>query len=131
MKYPIETRSQFWSHRRLTLVWNGNCDDLFFNVDKISSRTRHRDLIITRLETSVGLFLVKAKDHLESIYKPCICIGFKLDTYYHYITRQSNSISFNKLNILKYGNNAEIMQIWFSIKCQTKAYLFPGFKILF
>ena len=78
-----------------------------------------------RIKTSSRLFLVKAKDHLETIHGVSIYVRFKLQTYYHSITRQSkhlsitkliNYINLNKLNTLKHGNNLEIVKTWFSMK---------------
>ena len=72
---------------------------------KMSSRRRPQDIFretsskpppgdvlktsLRRLKTS-RLFLVRAKDHLEAIYSLSIYVRFKLLTYYHSVTRQSN-----------------------------------------
>ena len=84
---------------------------------------------LKRLETSSRLFLVKAEDHLETIYGLSIYVRFKL--HHHSITRQTNCINLNKLNTLKHRNNAEMMKTWFSIKCQTREYFFQQLKYFF
>ena len=76
-------------------------------------------------------FSGKSKDYLETIRKLSICVCFKLLTYYHSITRQTNWINLNKPNTLKRGNHAEIMKVWFSMNCQTKKYFFQEFKYFF
>ena len=97
----------------------------------MSSRRLPGDLLKTslrRLKTSSRLFLVNAKDHLETIHGLSIYVSFKLFTYYHSITRQTNWINLNKLNTLKLENNVEVMKTWFSIHCQTKKHFFQEFK---
>ena len=102
----------------------------------MSSRRRpqnvfHGDVLKTslrRLKTSSKLFLVNAKDHQESIYELSIYVRFKLFTYYHSITRQTNWINLNKLNTLKLGNNAEVKKNWFSMNGQTKKHFSQEFK---
>ena len=83
---------------------------------------------LRRLKTSSRLFLVRAKDHLETLCGLCIYVSFKLVTYYHSIIRQTNWINLNKLNTLKYGNNAEIMKTWFCMNCQTIKCFFQEFR---
>ena len=83
---------------------------------------------LRRLKTSSRLFLVRAKDHLETLCGLCIYVSFKLVTYYHSIIRQTNWINLNKLNTLTYGNNAEIMKTWFSMNCQTIKCFFQEFR---
>ena len=89
---------------------------------KISSRPLPEDALkisLRRLKTS-RLFLVKAKDHLETTYGLSIYVCFKLLTYYHSTTSQTNWINLNKLNTLEHGNNAEIMKTWFYMNYQTR-----------
>ena len=78
-----------------------------------------------RIKTSSRRFLVKAEDHLKTIYGLPIYVRFKLQTYSYSITRQSkclsitkliNYINLDKLNTLKYGKNLEIVKTWFSMK---------------
>ena len=64
----------------------------FYDVFATSSR-RFPDALKTflrRLKTSPIFFLVKAKDHLETIYVRSIYVRFKLHTYYHYISSMTN-----------------------------------------
>ena len=61
------------------------------------------------LKTS-RLFLVRGEDHLGTIYGLSIYVLFKLLTYCHFITRQTNWMNLNKLNMLNHGNNMEIMK---------------------
>ena len=70
------------------------------------------DVLKTSLKhlTTSRLLLVRAKDHLETIYGLSIYVRFKLLTYYHSITRQTNWINLNKLNTLKNGNNTGIIK---------------------
>ena len=109
------------------MVWNGSRDDLFLRRLSVGVRKTY----LRCLKTSSRLFLVKAKDHLETIYELSIYVYFKLLTYYHSITRQTNWINLNKLNKLKHGNNVEIMKTWFSMNCQTRKYFLQEFKCLF
>ena len=78
------------SRRRLTDVLktssNRSPEDVF---QETSSRPLPGDVLKTS-KTSSRLFLVKAKDHLETIYGFSIQVRFKLLTYYHYIIRETN-----------------------------------------
>ena len=59
----------------------------FYDIFATSSR-RFPDVFKTslrRLKTSPRPFLVKAKDHLKTIYGLYIYVPFKLHTYYHSI----------------------------------------------
>ena len=82
------------------------------SFSKTSSRRLPGDLLKTFLRClkTSRLFLVRAKDHLETKYGLSIYGRFKLLTYYHFITRQTNWINLNKINTLKHGNNTEIMK---------------------
>ena len=95
------------------------------DVLKMSSRTHPQDIFretfLTRLprhvlKISLGplktsrLFLVRGNGHLETIYGLSIYVLFKLLTYYLSITRQTNWMNLNKLNMLNHGNNIEIMK---------------------
>ena len=105
------------------MVWNESRNEIF----KTSSRRLPGDVIKTslrRLNTSSRLFLEKVKDHLETIYQLCICKCFKLYTYYHSITRQTNCINSGKCNMLNHGKNAEFMKTYFLMKFQTRKYFF-------
>ena len=62
---------------------------------------------LKRLETSSRFFLVKAEDHLETIYGLSIYVRFKLH------------------------HHAEMMKTWFSIKCQTREFFFQQLKYFF
>ena len=108
--------SYFWSQRYLRLVSNGSCEDLFLkhrqdvfqetslrrlpeDVLKTSSRRRPKDVfqetstrplpgdVPKTSKTSSRLFLVKAKDNLDTIYGFSIYVRFKLLAYYHCIIR--------------------------------------------
>ena len=72
------------------------------------------DVLKTSLKTSSRLFLVKAKDHLETIYGLSIYVSFKLQTYYHSITRQTKRRNFENLVFNKY---------------QTRKYFFRELKL--
>ena len=102
------------------MVWNGSCDDLFLRRRQDVFHETFSKTSLRRLKTSSRLFVVKTKDHLDTIYGLSIYVRFKLQTYYHFITRQTNCINLNKINTLKHGNNVEIMKTWFSMKCQTR-----------
>ena len=104
--------------------------DIFYDA---SSRRLPRDILktsLTRLKTSSRFFLVNAKDLPETIYELSILARFKLLTYYHSITKQTNWIKLNKLNTLKHGNNAEVMKTWFSMNCQSKKHFFQNIKYI-
>ena len=100
---------------------------------KTLSRRLPEDILkisLRRLKTSSRLFLAKA-NQLEIIYRLSISSRIKLLTYYHSITRQTNYINLNKLNTLKHGNNAEIMNTRFPMKCQARKYFFQELKYFF
>ena len=64
----------------------------FYDVFATSSKS-FPDVLKTflrRLKTSPRLFLVKSKDHLDTIYGRSIYVRFKLHTYYHYILSMTN-----------------------------------------
>ena len=84
---------------------------------------------LRRLKAS-RLFLVRAKDHLETIYGLSFYVRFRLLTYYHSVTRQTNWINLDKLNTLKHENNMEIMKTYFSMNCQTRKYFFQKLKYI-
>ena len=58
--------------------------------------------------TSSKLFLVSAKDYLETAYELSIYVSFKVLTYCHSITIELNKQI--ELNTLKHTNNPEIME---------------------
>ena len=76
-----------------------------------------RKTSLRRLKTS-KFFLLRTKDHMETIYGLFMYVRFKLLTYYQCSTRKTNWINLNKLNPLKHGNNTEIMKTLFSMNCQ-------------
>ena len=84
--------------------------------------------LLRRLKMFWRLFLVKAKDHLETIHERSIYVRFRLQTCYHSIIRHHYCINLNKLITLKYENNVEMMKTWFSMKCQTRNYFFQELK---
>ena len=67
---------------------------------------------LRRLKTSLRPFLVKAKEHLETIYGLSIYVRFKLPTCYHSTATQTSSINLNKLQTLKHGSNAGFIKTW-------------------
>ena len=77
----------FWSQRRLRLVWNGSRNDLFLwhrqdFFQETSSRPFPEDVLKTS-KTSSKLFLIKAREHLETNYGFFIYVRFKILTYYY------------------------------------------------
>ena len=97
--------SYFWPQRRLRLVWmKWKSRRPFF---KTSSRRLPGDILKTSCKkrpkgvlqktSSRPPFLVKAKDHLETICRLSNYVSFKLQTYYRSITRQTNYINLNKI----------------------------------
>lgn len=74
------------------------------------------EVLITFFKTSTTLRRLKTPLGDHAICRRRIYIGFKLDTYYHFITRQTNYINFNKLNMIKHEHNAQFMKTRFSMK---------------
>ena len=133
--YPADTKtSQRRRKKVLILVSNTSQISLKWkprrHFFKTSTRRPPEDVLKISLKTSSRLFLPKAKAHLETIYGLSFYVRFKLQTYYHSITRRTNYISLNKLNTLKHGNNVEILKTFkfFSMKCQTRKYFFQELK---
>ena len=90
--HPANTKtSQRRPKRRLRLVSNGSRDDLYLRYrEDAFQETSQRPLpgdVLKTSKTSSRLFLVKAKDHLDTIYGFSIYVRFKLLTYYHCIIR--------------------------------------------
>ena len=84
----------------------------------------------TFFQDSTRRFLVRAKDHLNTIYGSSIYLGFET-TYIVPLHWQTNCINLNKLNTLKHGKSAEIMKTWFSMKDKTRIYFFKELKLFF
>ena len=123
-------------------LWSKPCWDRTLNYyyirtipsnTKTSQRRRKSVLIFVLKKSYVGLkwklrwlFFKNSPRHLPGdVHKTSLrCLKtssrlsvVKANTYYHPITRKTNCISLNKLNLLKHENNAEVMKNWFPIKC--------------
>ena len=97
-KSRISSLSQLTQRRRKIAVWKVWNESRNYLFKTSSALGPHK--------TSSRFFLVKSKNHLETIYRRCIYMHFKLGTFYHFIIIQTNCINLNKLNMLKHETDA-------------------------